>query len=285
MITVEAAAGRFERWSGGQLGLDVEWLPSFDSPRPLGRYRRARGLGQYPYNSQGLVEDLLDAVSGDVLQQLRQPGVLPVVFVSGFRAHVWHLRRSRKRFAVVPEDASVGVLCHELGHLICCWPDLDERSGVGDLCLMARGARRDQEHEPSMPCAPLRLASGWCSAKPVTSATRVDELSQQEIGLVQWNGIEMVVERRRVSTSQKQPDVLLLTRSWRSAGRINVREVGRVTVPARGEGLAVVGLLGPSLRALSASCVVTTMPRTEPVARDSVGSRPLSRALTAERAS
>jgi immune inhibitor A len=47
-------------------------------------------------------------------------------------------------YLTVPEDARIGVCCHELGHLIFGWPDLydvdDSSQGVGNWCLMGGGS-------------------------------------------------------------------------------------------------------------------------------------------------
>jgi immune inhibitor A len=47
-------------------------------------------------------------------------------------------------YLTVPEDARIGVCCHELGHLIFGWPDLydvdSSSEGVGNWCLMGGGS-------------------------------------------------------------------------------------------------------------------------------------------------
>jgi immune inhibitor A len=53
-------------------------------------------------------------------------------------------RMSLRHFATVPEDSSMGLAAHELGHLLFQWPDLygknDVTAGTGNWCLMGSGS-------------------------------------------------------------------------------------------------------------------------------------------------
>lgn len=48
-------------------------------------------------------------------------------------------------FLTIPEDAVIGVSCHELGHLVFGWPGLydtdDSSDDIGNWCLMSGGTR------------------------------------------------------------------------------------------------------------------------------------------------
>ena len=65
-------------------------------------------------------------------------------------------------YLTVPEDSSIGVCAHELGHLLFGWPDLydtDESSeGLGNWCLMAGGSWNGDGDIPAHP-------SAWCKSK------------------------------------------------------------------------------------------------------------------------
>ncbi|MBN1984264.1 MAG: M6 family metalloprotease domain-containing protein [Chitinivibrionales bacterium] len=68
-------------------------------------------------------------------------------------------------------DISIGVLCHENGHLICNYPDLydyqHDSKGVGFYCLMCATDKKS----PQPPCAPLRHLSGWFDPIDLTAVT------------------------------------------------------------------------------------------------------------------
>ena len=65
---------------------------------------------------------------------------------------------------------SLGVYCHENGHMLCDFPDLyqyaDQRIGVGRYCLMCLGANPDPA-QPSSVGAYLRFRAGWGEASPL----------------------------------------------------------------------------------------------------------------------
>lgn len=66
-------------------------------------------------------------------------------------------------FLTIPEDAVIGVSCHELGHLVFGWPDFydtdDSSDGVGNWCLMSGGTWGGSP-QGTRPCHP----SAWCKA-------------------------------------------------------------------------------------------------------------------------
>jgi immune inhibitor A len=67
-------------------------------------------------------------------------------------------------FLTLPEDALLGVCCHELGHLVFGWPDLYDTDytsrGIGKWCLMSSGSWGGFPHG-TKPCHP----SAWCKAE------------------------------------------------------------------------------------------------------------------------
>lgn len=64
------------------------------------------------------------------------------------------------------DELSLGVFCHENGHMICDFPDLydygPESRGVGDFCLMCYGGNADLKN-PAQVGAYLKYKAGWAS--------------------------------------------------------------------------------------------------------------------------
>jgi immune inhibitor A len=156
------------------------------------------GLGYYPHNSQRLVEDLVDMV--DSLVDLSQydndsDGFVDalVVIHSGTGAewngnpddiwsHTWSLpypfKLSQdgvavKNYTIQPEfwqnagDMTVGVFCHELGHIFGL-PDLydldGDSKGVGEWSVMAYGAwNGERGSSPAHPDAWSRIKLGFAN--------------------------------------------------------------------------------------------------------------------------
>lgn len=81
-------------------------------------------------------------------------------------------------YLTVPEDARIGVCCHELGHLLFGFPDLydtDQSSeGVGNWCLMGGGSWNGGGDTPAHPCAWAKADQGWVSVTNVTSNSVVN---------------------------------------------------------------------------------------------------------------
>lgn len=69
---------------------------------------------------------------------------------------------------------SLGVYCHENGHMLCDFPDLyqyaDQRIGVGRYCLMCLGGNPDPA-QPTNVSAYLRYRAGWGEASPLVPGT------------------------------------------------------------------------------------------------------------------
>lgn len=70
-------------------------------------------------------------------------------------------------YLTVPEDARIGVCCHELGHLLFGWPDLYDTDGssegLGNWCLMAGGSWNGGGNVPAHPSAWCKADQGWVS--------------------------------------------------------------------------------------------------------------------------
>jgi len=179
-------------------------------------YSSRGGMGSWPTNSQQLAVDVVTpfAEAGEIHESCVVIGVPPG---SGVSPHVWRFRsgglrigarRWLRRYAVVPENATVGVLAHEVGHLLFGWPDVAARTGVRDDCLMAMGGHREP---PSRPCAPLRVAAGWVEPITASRTTTVDDLGTGVMAVG-----ETLVERSRsgaVLVFAHRPDVELIGRA------------------------------------------------------------------------
>lgn len=209
-VDLDAAARFYERISHGR------WRPAFcrlagvSLPMPVARYTHRGGMGQWPSNSQQLAWDALAAMADR--SSVNEDVILLVP--AGFTPHVWRLRRGGfplgerrwvRRYAILPDGASVGAVAHELGHLLLGWPDLVRE--VGADCLMGCAALGA---EPPLPCAPLRLAAGWIEPVPLGRATRVrdlgagapadtgspGEMSAAPVGHWRFHDRDVLVERR-----------------------------------------------------------------------------------------
>lgn len=68
-------------------------------------------------------------------------------------------------YLTVPEDALIGVCCHELGHLLFGFPDLYDTDGssegIGNWCLMAGGSWGGNGNTPCHPSAWCKANQGW----------------------------------------------------------------------------------------------------------------------------
>ena len=87
-------------------------------------------------------------------------GLWPHMSTVNFEADGVHTRRYH--VCPITEFPTIGIFCHESGHVLFGWPDLydynfDSR-GLGYFCLMANG---DFDLNPVHPCAYLKELNGW----------------------------------------------------------------------------------------------------------------------------
>jgi immune inhibitor A len=77
-------------------------------------------------------------------------------------------------YLTVPEDAKIGVCCHELGHLLFGFPDLYDTDGtsegIGNWCLMAAGSWGGGGDTPVHPSAWCKANQGWASVDNRTTS-------------------------------------------------------------------------------------------------------------------
>jgi immune inhibitor A len=80
-------------------------------------------------------------------------------------------------YLTVPEDAKIGVCCHELGHLLFGFPDLYDTDysseGVGNWCLMGGGSWNGGGDIPAHASAWCKANQGWASVVNQTTNANV----------------------------------------------------------------------------------------------------------------
>jgi immune inhibitor A len=201
-------------------------LVTVDMPSSTGWYRApqtyayyvdsARGLyGDYPNNTQKLVEDLVDMADADVdfsqydndsdgyvdaLVVIHSgPGYERTLDVTDIHSHKWGISARLKdgvfiqsytiqpEYMTTPGDQTIGVYCHELGHILGL-PDLYDTDyssrGVGDWCLMAGGSWNGVNgSSPAHPSAWCRKQLAWGTVVNVGANS-----NNQTIGAVETGG-------------------------------------------------------------------------------------------------
>lgn len=86
-------------------------------------------------------------------------------------------------FMTVPEDARIGVCCHELGHLVFGWPDLYDSakpktwSGLDSWCLMSSGSWNGGGDTPAHPSAYCKVLANWV---PLRSPTHAEDFTLED---------------------------------------------------------------------------------------------------------
>lgn len=160
----------------------------FRAPRPKSYYTNGNyGFGSYPQNAQKLTEDIIDLANPFVnFSQYDNDGdgfVEALVIVcagtggeqtgntSDIWSHKWGITPKTvdgvkiDRYFMAPEDGKVGVMAHELGHLLCGFPDLYDTDyssrGTGSWDLMAAGSWGGGGDKPAHPTAWCKYKAGW----------------------------------------------------------------------------------------------------------------------------
>jgi immune inhibitor A len=206
----------FDEVSYGAFSLDPGDLPSAIgwqlAPQLYSYYVDGQqGMGAYPNNSQKLVEDIIDQIDGDVdfsNYDANNDGYVDGIVVihagtgaerSGssddFWSHKWSIFPPQVRdgktistYSIQPEfwedpgDMTIGVFCHELGHLLFGLEDMYDRDGdsrgLGMWSVMATGSWCGPGFNgkyPSHPDAWTRIQMGL--AIPVVIDEAIDNQS------------------------------------------------------------------------------------------------------------
>lgn len=157
----------------------------YRAPQPKSYYTDGNyGFGGYPKNAQKLVEEAIALADPNVdfsLYDNDGDGVVDalVVICAGSGAeqtgnvndiwsHKWSITPQVRdgvtidRYFMAPEDGRVGVMAHELGHLLMGWPDLYDTdyssAGTGAWDLMAGGSWNGGGDKPAHP-------TSWCKTR------------------------------------------------------------------------------------------------------------------------
>lgn len=154
------------------------------------------GFNSYPRNAQKLVEDVVDLANPFVNFSEYDndgDGVVDalVIIVAGsggeatgnvndFWSHKWGIAPKSvdgvtvQTYFMAPEDGRVGVMAHELGHLLLKWPDLYDTdyssAGTGRWDLMAGGSWNNGGHTPAHPTAWCKVQAGWINPTTIFNA-------------------------------------------------------------------------------------------------------------------
>ncbi len=174
--------------------LDVSGIVSgasggwYRAPNPKTYYSNGNyGFGDHPHNAQKLVEDVIDLADpfvnfadydndGDgivdaLIVIAAGSGAEVTGDVNDIWSHKWAISPKTvdgvkvQTYFMAPEDGRVGVMSHELGHLLCKWPDLYDTDysskGTGRWDLMGGGSWNGNGDRPAHPVAWCKVRAGW----------------------------------------------------------------------------------------------------------------------------
>lgn len=185
--------------SGGRLDVTGEVHGWLRAPQPKSYYTNGDyGFGAYPRNAQKLVEDVLDLADGSVnfapfdndgngvIEALvlvtAGSGAEQTLDVNDIWSHKWSISPRTvdgcrvTSYFMAPEDGRVGVMAHELGHLLLGMPDLYDidysSRGTGSWDLMAAGSWNNNGDTPAHPCAWVKSKVGWANIDTVFDAEK-----------------------------------------------------------------------------------------------------------------
>jgi M6 family metalloprotease-like protein len=162
------------------------------------------GVGSYPQNAQKMAEDAVWAADPEVdFSRYDNDGdgyveacfvvhAGPGAEVTGDSTDIWSHEWSTynhphvdgvivNEYCTEPEDGTIGVFCHETGHLVFGLPDLydydpppDNSWGLGIWSLMAYGCWLNEGHTPAHPDAYCKIKAGFLTPQvPTTNLTSV----------------------------------------------------------------------------------------------------------------
>jgi len=162
----------------------------YRAPQPKTYYTNGNyGFGSHPQNAQRLVEDVIaladpnvnfadydndgDGVVDALVLICAGSGAEQTGNVNDIWSHKWGITPQTRDgvtisgYFMAPEDGRVGVMAHELGHLLMAWPDLYDTdyssAGTGRWDLMAGGSWNGGGDTPAHPTCWCKVRAGWVS--------------------------------------------------------------------------------------------------------------------------
>lgn len=205
----------------------------FRAPQPKSYYTNGNyGFGSYPQNAQRLVEDVLAIADAHVdfsAFDKDGDGVIEalVLICAGIGAeqsgkvgdlwsHKWGISpqtRDGKQIStyfMAPENGRVGVMAHELGHLLMAWPDLYDTdyssAGTGSWDLMAGGSWNGGGDRPAHPTSWCKTTVGWVNPTVMWNAEQTVTIPPYETNAVSYKlpiGSQSSTEYFLLSNRQK----------------------------------------------------------------------------------
>jgi len=242
--------------SGGRLRYKTLVAPFYTARHPRAYYTdSAVPLGE---RSAELVREAVEfhrergldfgKLTADEVRDIRATNLLyagPVV--NGFNEGLWPhsstvlgglmvgAGRSIADFQVTAMDTelTLGIYCHENGHMLCDFPDLyqmgEVRAGVGSFCLMGFGAVSNPRNPPQV-CGYLKYKAGWATAEALGAGQAVvAPAAGNRVFLLSRSGVEyfLLEYRRQSGRDASLPDGGLAV--W------HIDELGCNTWPQRAE--------------------------------------------------
>lgn len=181
------------------------------------------GFGSYPNNAQKLVEDVLtladptvnfapfdndgDGVIEAIVIIAAGSGAEVTGNLDDIWSHKWGISPRTvdgvrvTGYFMAPEDGRVGVMAHELGHLLLGMPDLYDidysSRGTGRWDLMAGGSWNNSGDTPAHPAAWVKSKVGWCNVTTVLN-------SEQDITLQPYKSSDQIYKLPVGAADSKQ---------------------------------------------------------------------------------
>jgi immune inhibitor A len=169
----------------------------YRAPQPKSYYTDGNfGFNAYPKNAQKLAVDVIQMAAPHVnFAQYDNDGdgvvdALVIICagtggeasgnVNDIWSHKWSVPTQTydgvqiQTYFMAPEDGRVGVMAHELGHLLMHYPDLYDTdyssAGTGRWDLMAGGSWNNGGNTPAHPSAWCKVKSGWVNPTVIFNA-------------------------------------------------------------------------------------------------------------------